>query len=144
VLRHHHDHEFEEGRTMLSVGVDMAEIPRIRRALDRWRERFLRHVFTPAEVAYCRGRVRELAARFAAKEAISKALGTGLVGVSWVEMEILADRYGKPQVTLHGRALARAEALGLEEWAISLTHTDTTALAFVVAMGQAAGRDTAR
>jgi holo-[acyl-carrier protein] synthase len=121
---------------MLSVGVDMAEIPRIRRALERWGERFLRHVFTPAEVAYCRGRVRELAARFAAKEAISKALGTGLVEVSWTEMEVLADQRGKPTVALHGKARARAQALGLDEWAISLTHTDTTAVAFVVAMGR--------
>ncbi len=120
---------------MLSVGVDMAEIPRIRRALERWGDRFLRRVYTPAEVAYCRGRVPELAARFAAKEAISKALGTGLVGVSWVEMEVLADRRGKPVVVLHGRALARARALGLDEWAISLTHTDATAVAFVVATG---------
>lgn len=119
---------------MLSVGVDLAEIPRIRRALTRWGERFLRRVYTPAEVAYCRGRVPELAARFAAKEAVSKALGTGLVGVSWVEMEVLADRRGKPLVVLHGRALARAEALGLDTWAVSLTHTDSTAAAFVVAM----------
>lgn len=120
---------------MLSVGVDLTEIPRIRRALDRWGERFLRRIYTPAEVAYCRGRVPELAARFAAKEAISKALGTGLVGVSWVEMEVLADHRGKPLVALRGRALARARELGLDEWAISLTHTDATAAAFVVAMG---------
>lgn len=121
---------------MLAVGVDMAEIPRIARALERWGERFLERVYTPAEAAYCRGRVPELAARFAAKEAISKALGTGLVGVSWVEMEVLADGRGKPTVTLHGKALARARALGLDEWAVSLTHTDSTAVAFVVAMGR--------
>lgn len=120
---------------MLSVGVDMAEIPRIGAVLERWGERFLQHVYTPAEVAYCRGRVRELAARFAAKEAISKALGTGLVGVSWGEMEVLADGRGKPTVLLHGNALERAQTLGLDEWAISLTHTDETAMAFVVAMG---------
>jgi len=119
---------------MLSVGVDLAEIPRIRGALQRWGERFLRRVYTPAEVAYCHGKLPELAARFAAKEAIAKALGTGLVGVSWVEMEVLADRHGKPQVTLHGRALARAQMLGLDEWAISLTHTDSVAAAFVVAI----------
>lgn len=118
---------------MLSVGVDVVEIPRIGRALERWGERFLRHVYTPAEVTYCRGRVRELAARFAAKEAISKALGTGMVGVSWVEMEVLADHRGKPHVVLHGKALDRARTLGLDAWAISLTHTETTAIAFVVA-----------
>lgn len=121
---------------MLSVGVDIADIARIARALERWNDRFLAHVYTDAEVAYCRGRVAELAARFAGKEAISKALGTGLVGVSWTEMEILADRRGKPTVLLHGRALARAEHLGLSEWAISLSHDAGKALAFVVANGQ--------
>lgn len=125
----------EDMDTMFSVGVDMTEIPRIRRAIERWGDRFLRRVYTPAEVAYCRGRVPELAARFAAKEAISKALGTGLVGVSWIEMEVLADRRGKPLVVLHGRALDRARALGLDQWAVSLTHTDATAVAFVVATG---------
>jgi holo-[acyl-carrier protein] synthase len=118
---------------MLSVGVDIVEIGRIRRALERWGERFSGRLYTPGEVAYCRGRVPELAARFAAKEAISKALGTGMVGVSWNEMEVLADRRGKPLVRLHGKALARAEELGLGEWAISLSHTDDHAVAFVVA-----------
>lgn len=118
---------------MLSVGVDIVEIGRISQTLERFGERFLARVYTPAEVAYCRGRVPELAARFAAKEAISKALGTGLVGVGWSEMEVLADRRGKPVVTLHGRALARAEALGLRAWAVSLSHTDDQAIALVVA-----------
>jgi holo-[acyl-carrier protein] synthase len=119
---------------MLSVGVDIIEIGRIARALDRFGDRFLDRIYTPAEVAYCRGRVPELAARFAAKEAISKALGTGLVGVAWIEMEVLADRRGKPLVALHGRARRRAEDLGLGEWAVSLTHSDDHAVAFVVAM----------
>jgi holo-[acyl-carrier protein] synthase len=118
---------------MLSVGVDIIEVERIARAVERWGPRFLRHVYTEAEVARCRGRVPELAVRFAGKEAISKALGTGLKGISWTEMEILSDRRGKPTVTLYGKALARAEALGLDEWAISLSHSDDQALAFVVA-----------
>ena len=118
---------------MLSVGVDIIGIPRIARAIDRWGERFLRHVYTETEVAYCRGRIPELAARFAGKEAISKTLGTGMIGVSWTEMEILGDHRGKPQVTLYGRALARAQKLGLEEWAVSLSHSDENAVAFVVA-----------
>ena len=121
---------------VLSVGVDLIEIARIRRAVERWGDRFLAHVYTPAEVAYCRGRVPELAARFAGKEAISKALGTGLWGIAWTEMEILADRRGKPLVTLYGRALARAEGLGLSEWAISLTHSRDNAMAFVAATGK--------
>ncbi|MFO7695798.1 MAG: holo-ACP synthase [Anaerolineae bacterium] len=118
---------------MLSVGVDIIEISRIARALNRFGDRFLQRVYTPAELAYCRGRVPELAARFAAKEAISKALGTGLVGISWSEMEILADRRGKPMVTLHDRAEKRAQELGLDTWAVSLTHSDDHAVAMVVA-----------
>jgi len=118
---------------MLSVGVDMVEIPRIARALARWGERFLHKVYTEEEVAYCRGRVPELAARFAAKEAISKALGTGMVGIRWVEMEVLGDRRGKPVVTLYGQALARAQELGLEQWAVSLSHSRDSAIAVVVA-----------
>ncbi len=121
---------------MLSVGVDLLEIPRLARAIERWGERFLRYIYTPAELAFCHGHIPELAARFAAKEAIAKALGTGLCGISWTEMEILADRRGKPQITLYGRALARAQKLGLTGWAISLTHSDEHALAFVVANGQ--------
>ena len=117
----------------LSVGVDIVEIARIERALQRWGERFLERVYTPAEVAYCRGRVSELAARFAAKEAISKALGTGLRGIDWREMEILPDERGKPLVTLHGRARQRAEALGLTHFAVSLSHSREYAIALVVA-----------
>lgn len=123
---------------MLSVGVDIIEIERIQRALDRWGERFQKRIYTEAERAYCRGRLPELAARFAAKEAISKALGTGLVGIFWVEMEVLGDRRGKPMVTLYGNARARAQELGLDEWAISLSHSDGNAVAFVVANGAAA------
>jgi holo-[acyl-carrier protein] synthase len=124
---------------MLSVGVDIIEIERIARAIERWGERFLQHVYTEPEVRFCRGRVPELAVRFAAKEAISKALGTGLYGIGWTEMEVLPDRRGKPLVTLHGRALAQAEGLGLSEWAISLSHSDGQAIAFVVANGQGPG-----
>jgi len=123
---------------MLSVGVDIIEIHRIQQALDRWGERFEERIYTEAERAYCRGRIPELAARFAAKEAISKALGTGLVGIYWVEMEVLGDRRGKPLVTLYGHALARARELGLDEWAISLSHSDGNAVAFVVATGPTA------
>jgi len=120
---------------MLSVGVDIVEIARIARAVDRWGDRFTSRLFTGAERRYCDGRIPELAARFAAKEAISKALGTGLVGVSWDEMEVAVDERGKPLVRLHGRALARAEELGLREWAISLSHTGAHAVAFVVGSG---------
>jgi len=118
---------------VLSVGVDITEIPRVARALERWGERFVRRVYTPSEAAHCRGRVPELAVRFAAKEAVSKALGTGMVGINWTEIEVLSDARGKPLVTLHGHALARARELGLEEWSISLSHSCDAAIAFVVA-----------
>lgn len=117
----------------LSVGVDLIEVPRIARAVERWGGRFLRRVYTPNEIALCDGRIPELAVRFAGKEAISKALGTGLVGIDWTEMEILADYRGKPIVRLLGRARKRAEELGLHQWAISLTHTKEHAIAMVVA-----------
>lgn len=118
---------------MLSVGVDIIEVSRVARALHRFGDRFLHRVYTAEEITYCRGRVPELAARFSAKEAISKALGTGLAGISWTEMEILADRRGKPTVTLHGRAEERAQNLGLDTWAVSLSHSDDHAIAMVVA-----------
>jgi len=118
---------------MLSVGVDLIETERIARALERWGDRFLQYVYTPAELEYCRRHVAELAARFAAKEAVSKALGTGLRGVRWREMEVLPDARGKPLVRLHGRARKRAEELGLDEFAISLSHSRRYAIAFVVA-----------
>lgn len=120
---------------MLSNGVDIIEISRVRRVYERHPERFLRHVFTDQEVAYCRGRLPEPAVRFAGKEAISKTLGTGLRGIRWREMEILPDRRGKPLVFLHGGAQERAAAIHLTRWAVSLTHGRDLALAFVVASG---------
>ena len=118
---------------MLSVGVDVIETDRIARAVERWGDHFLSHVYTHAELRHCRNHVPELAVRFAAKEAVSKALGTGLRGVTWREMEILTDSRGKPLVHLHGRAKRRAEKLGLDEFAISLSHSRRYAVAFVVA-----------
>jgi holo-[acyl-carrier protein] synthase len=124
---------------MHSVGVDAVEIDRIARSLERFGERFLRRVYTEKEILYCRGRVSELAARFAAKEAISKALGTGIRGIVWREMEILPDRRGKPLVYLHGRAALRAVELGLAEFEVSLTHARELAIAVVVAASGAGG-----
>lgn len=114
-------------------GIDAVELERFRQSYARWGERLLARVFTPAEIARARGRPDELAARFAAKEAISKALGTGIRGVGWREMEILANRRGKPYVRLHGAAAARAAALGLTSWSVSLTHSQTLAIAMVIA-----------
>jgi len=123
---------------MLTTGVDLIEIARVERMLERYGERFLERVFTPAEILYCRGRSAELAARFAAKEAVSKALGVGVRmiahdGIHWRDVEVIGDARGKPFIHLYGRAAGRAGELGLTEWAISLSHTREHAIAFVVA-----------
>lgn len=123
---------------MLTTGVDLIEISRIRRAIERHGERFLARVFTPTEILYSRGRVAELAVRFAAKEAVSKALGIGVRvlardGIDWRDVEVLNDMRGKPFVRLMGRAAERAAELGLSEWAVSLSHSRDHAIAFVVA-----------
>jgi holo-[acyl-carrier protein] synthase len=125
----------------LQVGVDLVEIARIAAALRRFGQRFLDRVYTPAEQCLCRGRPPELAARFAAKEATMKALGTGRRGIGWCEVEVLSDRRGRPILALHGRAAARAAVLGLGGFAVSLSHERTVAIAMVVGWGgQEAGR----
>jgi holo-[acyl-carrier protein] synthase len=127
------------GQIPLAVGVDVVEISRLAQAVERWGARFLNRVYTPAEIARCRGRVPELAVRFAAKEAVSKALGVGIWwrgGIGWTEAEVCSDALGKPEVMLHGRAADLARDLGLSRWAISLSHSREYAVAMVVAMGQ--------
>jgi len=123
---------------MLTTGVDLIKIARIERILTHYGDRFLKRVFTSAEILYCRARLPELAARFAAKEAVSKALGVGVRmiardGINWRDVEIVGDPRGKPLVRLYGRAAERADELGLTEWAVSLSHTREYAIAFVVA-----------
>ncbi|HQY30582.1 MAG TPA: holo-ACP synthase [Thermomicrobiales bacterium] len=114
------------------VGIDLIEISRIERTLTDFGDRFLNRVYTARERDRYRNRPNELAARFAAKEAISKALGTGIRGIRWRDMEIVANRRGKPIIVLHGSSLARAELLGITDFDISLTHSRTDAMAFVV------------
>lgn len=123
---------------MVLIGVDLVEICRFERVLSLYRTRFLERVFTPAEIGYCRGRVPELAARFAAKEAVSKALGIGVRmlardGILWRDVEVIGDTRGKPVLYLYGRAAERAAELGADEWAVSLSHTRDHAIAMVVA-----------
>jgi holo-[acyl-carrier protein] synthase len=122
----------------LAVGVDLVELDRIRCVWERHGERFLARIYTPAEITRCQGRLGELAVRFAAKEAVSKALGVGLnhisrLGIAWRDVEILSDPLGKPLVYLTGRAQVLAEQQGLHTWAISLSHSREYAVAFVVA-----------
>jgi holo-[acyl-carrier protein] synthase len=136
--------EFDPDRCgRVVVGIDVIEIPRIQRSLDDFGERFLRRVYTEQERERYRNRISELAARFAAKEAISKALGTGIRGIKWREMEVLPNRRGKPIVVLHGTAAERAAVLGITDFDISLTHSRSDAMAFVVGYRADATRDLA-
>ncbi len=129
--------------TTSAVGVDIIEIERVEAAIHKFGDRFLGRVYTPLEVAFCRGRVSELAARFAAKEAVMKALGTGARGVAWREIEILPNHRGKPLVYLHGRAAARAERIALAALDVSMSHSREYAVAFVVGASEDTERDRA-
>lgn len=113
-------------------GIDVIEIHRVADVLARHGDRFLQRVYTTDEIAHCRGRVAELAARFAAKEAVMKALGTGIRGVGWRDIEVLPNRRGKPLVFLYGRGAARAEAIHLRGLEVSMTHIKDLAIASVV------------
>ncbi len=117
---------------MLRVGVDMIDIERIAEAMERHGERFYARFFTPAERAQCGDQAHRLAARFAAKEAAAKALGTGIGDVGWKEIEVDCDARGRPILQLHGAAATLAAELGLTTWEVSLSHTATQAIAFVV------------
>jgi holo-[acyl-carrier protein] synthase len=128
---------------MFTIGVDIVEVQRIEQAVGRWGDRFLRRVFTPAEIDYCAGRAQSLAARFAAKEAVSKALGTGWAPqaaheagwVDWIEIEVVRHSSGEPSLRLHGKAQARALTLGIASWRLSMSHTHEHAVAMVLGWG---------
>ncbi len=120
---------------MLACGVDTVEIGRVEGALARFGARFLDRVFTPAEQAHCAGRAASLAARWAAKEAVSKALGCGIGDVGWREIEVVAGPRGAPALQLHGGAARLAAEQGLRQWAVSVSHDGGLAIAFVVATG---------
>jgi holo-[acyl-carrier protein] synthase len=119
----------------LATGTDLISIERVAAAVQRHGDRFLRRVYTEDELTACGGRAESLAARWAAKEAVAKALGTGIGGVTWREIEVLQDECGCPRVLLRGAAAEIAGARGLTDWSISLTHEAGLALAFVVTMG---------
>jgi holo-[acyl-carrier protein] synthase len=119
--------------TVRGIGVDLVKIPRMREVITRWDERFLRRVFTEQEIAYCRGRrdpAPHFAARFAAKEAGMKALGTGLrLGVKWRELEVRRERGQAPTLELHGRTRELGLARGGRSMLLTLTHDGDYALA---------------
>jgi len=123
------------------LGVDLVEVGRLRRVVERWQERFLRRVFTQIELDYCLARrdpIPHLAARFAAKEACLKALGTGLrLGVRWRELEVRRQSGQPPILVLSGRSKAIGLAKGATEVLVSLTHDGDYALAQAMLMGDA-------
>jgi holo-[acyl-carrier protein] synthase len=122
---------------VLGLGTDLIETKRVQESIERFGERFLERVFTMGEIAYCRRKKNaseSFAARFAAKEAGAKALGTGISrGVNWKELEVRREVSGKPTLHLSGRAAELAEAMGVRRLQLSLTHSRELAMAVVVA-----------
>ena len=123
-----------EPEAITELGIDIIEIRRIGKTLSRFPERFMRRVLTEREADYVRGRPDTMAGRWAAKEAVSKVLGLGVRGVGWREIEIVRLPTGQPSVSLSGRALMRAEQLGMGRIAVSISHEREYAVA--VAQGQ--------
>ena len=119
---------------VVRAGLDRVELSEFQRTIDVAGDGFLERVFTPAEIAYCAGRVDRLATRFAAKEAVAKVFGTGFRGMGCREIELQTSPHGEPHVVLHARARRRADHLGITSISVSLTHTAVAAEAFIVAL----------
>jgi len=121
---------------IVGTGIDIAEVPRIRQSIERFGERFLHRIFTAGEIRYCdstANRFERYAARFAAKEAAMKALGTGWNhGVRWVDCEVARMPGGRPTIAFHGKAGEFAAKLGVKNAALSITHTAEQAIAQVI------------
>ena len=117
---------------MQHIGVDIIEIDRVMKVTSKWGDTFLLRVFTPSELNYCREKQSSLAARFAAKEAVLKALGACDRGISWQDIEVLTENNGKPVVSLSGNAQIAADELGITELSVSLSHSREYAVAFVI------------
>jgi holo-[acyl-carrier protein] synthase len=122
------------------LGIDLTEVDRVERVLARWGDRFVDRVFRPGEISrrrrHPRARAEHVAGRFAAKEATMKALGTGWRGLGFRDIEVGRDPRGKPVLTLHGKALARAQALRVASMEVSITHSSTTAAAVVALVAE--------
>ncbi len=121
------------------IGVDIIEVNRIKDSWEKYQDRFLERLFTTGETDYCLQRSNpevHLAARFAAKEAVVKALGTGLRGVKWTEIEVWNNQLGKPIIKLHNQAQTLAEQLEVREVLISLSHTKKQAIAYATALAE--------
>ncbi len=127
-------------RTMIvGMGVDIAEVPRVQAAIERYGTRFLNRLFTPAEIRYCESKANKyerFAARFAAKEAALKAIGTGWKrGVTWLDVEVVREPSGRPTLAFRGKAAEFAQRLGTRTVSISLSHTEEIAIAQVILEG---------
>jgi len=120
---------------ILRTGVDLIEIARIEEVVSRHGAHYLERIYTPAELEYCGKRAESLAGRFAAKEAVAKALGCGIGDVTWKEIEILGDEQNAPTLTLSGGAEKMAKDLGLTKWSVSISHSQSHSIAMVVAIG---------
>jgi holo-[acyl-carrier protein] synthase len=118
----------------IRLGIDIIEISRVRLAIDRWHERFLERVYTQNELRLYQNKVESLAARFAAKEAVMKALGAPRPNISWKEVEILSDPDGMPVLRLYGQALDQLNRLGLKGLEVSLSHSRENAIALVIGL----------
>lgn len=130
------DRSLYNTRMIVGTGVDIAEVPRIRQSIERFGDRFLHRVFTAGEISYCNSkasRFESYAARFAAKEAGMKALGTGWNhGVRWRDIEVVRPKGQRPTIAFHGTAAEIAARLGAKNINLSLTHTADQALAHVI------------
>ncbi len=119
----------------IATGVDLIEIDRIVEVIARHGKHYLERIYTPAELEQCGKRAESLAGRFAAKEAVVKALGSGIGDITWKEIEILGDENNAPKLTLTGTAKQKADSLGLTQWSVSISHSQSHTVAFVVMMG---------
>ncbi len=119
----------------LATGVDLIEVSRIEEVVARHGKHYLERVYTPAELEQCGRRAESLAGRFAAKEAVAKALGSGIGDISWKDIEVLGDEQNAPVLTLHNIAKQKADELGLSNWSVSISHSQSHSVAFVVAIG---------
>ena len=120
---------------ILRTGIDLIEISRIEEVVARHGKHYLERIYTPAELEQCGKRVESLAGRFAAKEAVAKALGCGIGDITWKEIEILGDEHNAPVLTLHGVAEQKAKVLKLTTWSVSISHSQSHSVALAVAIG---------
>ncbi len=116
----------------LKTGVDIIEISRIEEIIERRGERFLKKIFTEEEIRFSNNKIERFAGRFAAKEAVMKAFGTGRIGISWTDIEVVRAEDKAPEIKLHGRGKVFAESKDIEDISISISHSKKYAIAFAV------------